>query len=161
MTLQFFLHGFCCCISSCTFVCLYPVVRTIFFLMCNGPTNALVCNKTLIQTSNTKTLTVAYGGEEICECVELVWCSFHYSNKKYGRRQNFESCAHVKCIEFQCLWWIASHPDVVTDKSTVQTQIRHIFITFTYIAMFRLFSDYQKTGIPLFNSYITENVSAM
>jgi hypothetical protein len=28
------------------------------FFLCNGPTNALVCNKTLIQMSHTKTLKI-------------------------------------------------------------------------------------------------------
>jgi hypothetical protein len=30
--------------------------NTLLIIICNGPTNALVCNKTLIQMSHTKTL---------------------------------------------------------------------------------------------------------
>jgi hypothetical protein len=33
-------------------------LRTREYIMCNGPTNALVCNKTLIQMSHIKTLKI-------------------------------------------------------------------------------------------------------
>jgi hypothetical protein len=37
------------------FVRISPFHRAFQFTMCNGPTNALVCNKTLIQMSHIKT----------------------------------------------------------------------------------------------------------
>jgi hypothetical protein len=36
----------------------WQTVECMFFSTCNGPTNALVCNKTLIQMSHIKTLKI-------------------------------------------------------------------------------------------------------
>jgi hypothetical protein len=40
----------------CLFVCLFVLYKYLYLSMYNGPTNELVCNKTLIQMSHIKTL---------------------------------------------------------------------------------------------------------
>jgi hypothetical protein len=43
-------------VSLCISISLFQ--RAFQFTICNGPTNALVCNKTLIQMTHTKTLKI-------------------------------------------------------------------------------------------------------
>jgi hypothetical protein len=47
-----------CCLLPFFLPRVLPSIKLFTFAMCNGPTNALVCNKTLIQMSHTKTLKI-------------------------------------------------------------------------------------------------------
>jgi hypothetical protein len=54
--------------------------------MCNGPTNALFCNKTLIQMSQTKTLKITP------TCFDDDYDDHHHHHRHHHHHHNQEAC---------------------------------------------------------------------